>query len=100
MTETLKATIGNDEWWAANEDKVKAILPAKFTDLRDLKGLHLGFGLKLLGIDWRSDEEFGGVMILFEKIGVLQRLGTQVRANPDRVFPAPDQIEALLEKDD
>lgn len=88
MSDLLRQTIGNEAWWSVHEDEVKALLPSKFVEMRDqTMAMRLGFGLKVLGVDWRTPDEFGGVMVMLEKLGVLQRLGTQVRANPDRVFP-------------
>lgn len=77
----------NEEWLRENEDKVKALLPDTWTHIENLNGLQIGFGLKLLGVDWRSERDFLGVMLFLEKIGFMQRRnGYQVRANPGRVI--------------
>ncbi len=86
---SLQDTLGNMEWLRANEDAVKKLLPENWTHIENLNGMKLGFGLKLVGIDWRSEDQFGKVMLFLEKIGFMQRQnGYQVRANPSRVIPS------------
>lgn len=55
-------TLGNKEWLLANEQAVKDLLPETWTHIGNLNGLQLGFRLKLIGIDWRSETEFTSVM--------------------------------------
>lgn len=83
----LRKTLGNREWLTANETAIKSLLPVTWTLATNLDGPRLGFGLKLLGVDWSSADEFGLVMVFLEKVGLLQRRDYQVRANPSRVFP-------------
>ena len=83
----LKNTIGNENWLRENENKLKKLLPETWTHMHNLNGLKIGFGLKLLGIDWRSEEEFGRVMVWIEKIGIMVRQNTyQVRASSQSIF--------------
>lgn len=82
----MRDTLGNDEWLRENESAIKKLLPGAWTDMHDLSPLQLGFQLKLMGIDWRSEQEFGAVMVFFEKAGFLLRDGLTVKANPDSVF--------------
>jgi len=85
----LQDTLGNIEWLRANEDAIKKMLPDTWTHMENLNGLKLGFQMKLLGIDWRTEDQFGKVMVFLEKMGFLQRQnGYQVRANPSRVIPS------------
>lgn len=84
---SLKDTLGNEQWLRENEPKIKALLPDTWTHMENLNGMKIGFGFKLLGIDWRSEEQFGKCMLFLEKLGMMQRQnGFQVRANPDSVF--------------
>lgn len=77
-------TLGNKTWLKENEAKIKEMLPETWTHMENLNGLKLGFHLKLIGVDWRSQDEFGRVMLFLEKIGMLQRQnGYHVRANPE-----------------
>lgn len=55
----------------------------------------MGFQMKLMGIDWRTDAEFGRVMVFFESIGLMQRQNVyQVRCNPNWEF-SPAMFEDL-----
>lgn len=86
----LIKTLGNQEWLATNEAALKALLPETWTLVTNLNGPKLGWGLKLLGVDWRSEQEFGRVMVFLEKVQLMQRRDYQVRANPGRVFASVD----------
>lgn len=84
FVKSVEETLGNTEWIRQHTVQLKSMLPQLWTHMRNLNGLQLGYQMKLLGIDWRTNEEFGRVMVFFEKIGLLQRQQMfQVRANPD-----------------
>lgn len=83
---SLMDTLGNGQWLKDNEDKVKAMLPETWTHVANLNGLQLGFRMKLLGIDWRSEDEFGRVMAFLERIGIMMRDGLSVKRNPYSIF--------------
>lgn len=83
----LADTLGNEQWLRENEAKVKALFPDTWTHMENLNGMQIGFQFKLLGIDWRNEQEFGRCMVYLEKLGFLQRQnGLQVRANPSTIF--------------
>ena len=82
----LKDTIGNEAWMRANENAVKEILPETWTHMRNLSCLQIGLNLKLLGVDWRSEDEFGRVMVFLERIGLMFRDGMTVKRNPHSIF--------------
>lgn len=87
MSESLESTLGNRIWVKDHESELRALFPDTWTNIHNLNGLQIGFKLKLLGIDWRSKEEFARVMIWFERIGILQREnGYLVRANHLSIF--------------
>lgn len=69
-----------------NEDAIKSIFPETWTHIENLDGSRIGFRLKLIGVDWRSEDEFGRVMMFFEKIGILLRDGYLVKRNPHSIF--------------
>lgn len=75
----LQDTLGNQQWMEANADKVKKILPETWTHIANLNGLQIGFNLKLLGIDWRSEDEFGKCMVFFERAGLMKRDGILIK---------------------
>lgn len=54
--------------------------------MHNLNGLQLGYQFKLLGIDWRSQEEFGKIMVYLEKIKIILRDGLTIRRNPHSIF--------------
>lgn len=83
---SLVDTLGNKQWLRDNEPKLREMLPETWTLATNLNGLQLGFRLKLIGVDWRSEDEFGRVMLFLEKVGIMQRRDYLVRRNPDSVF--------------
>lgn len=85
---SLMETLGNEAWLKANERAVKDMLPETWTHVGNLNGLQIGFRLKLLGIDWRSQDEFGRCMVYLERIGFMLRDGMNVKRNPRSVFDA------------
>jgi hypothetical protein len=76
---SLEETLGNQKWMKENSGKVKNLLPETWTHIRNLSGLQIGFNLKLLGIDWRSEDEFGKCMVFFERTGLMKRDGLLVK---------------------
>jgi hypothetical protein len=82
----LLETLGNNDWLRSNEGKIKSILPETWTHVGNLNCLQLGYKLKLIGIDWRSEEEFGKCMIFLERIGMLLRDGLTLKRNPKNLF--------------
>ena len=79
----FEETLGNEEWLKENYEKLKAVFPQMWTHVANLEGPVIGFKLKVIGIDWRSEAEFGRVLMFFEKIGLIQRDNVLVRANPN-----------------
>lgn len=93
----MRDTLGNIDWLRANEEKIKDLLPQTWTHIENLSGLKLGYGLKLLGVDWRNEQQFGAVMVFLEKTGLMLRQnGFQVRANPNSVFGRKDLSANIL----
>jgi hypothetical protein len=84
---SLLQTIGNLKWMAENEPKIREVLPETWTHIDNLNALRIGFRLKLIGVDWRSPEEFGQAMVFIEHAGIMQRQNDyQVRRNPRTVY--------------
>lgn len=83
----LKETICDINWLQENEDKIKKLLPEVWTHMHNINALKIGFGLKILGIDWRSHSEFGSIMVFLEKAGIIVRQRTyQVKASAISIF--------------
>lgn len=73
---SIRATLGSQQWLRENEPSIKALLPDTWTLFDNLAGgpvTKIAFGFKLLGINWRSTDEFGQIMAYLTKIGILQR---------------------------
>ncbi len=83
---SLRETLGNRQWLKDNEKGLKSLFPDTWTLDANLCMVRVGFGLKLLGVDWRSDEELIKVLVFLEKTGLLLRQnGHQLRTNPSTV---------------
>lgn len=82
----IKDTLGNEVWVCRNEQKIKDLLPETWTHIQNLSAMKLGFEFKVLGIDWRTDDDFAKIMIFFEKVGILLRDGMTVKRNPNSIF--------------
>jgi hypothetical protein len=62
-----------------NTDKIKKLLPETWTHMRNINMLQIGFQLKVLGVDWRSEEELAKCLAFFERTGLMIRDGMTVR---------------------
>ena len=70
-------------WIEKNKDKLKALFPETFTHMSNLNPLQIGFGFKLLGLDWRSNEQFGEIMAMLEQQRIILRSEAMlVKRNP------------------
>lgn len=83
---SLVSTLGNSAWLRDNETNLREMLPDTWTLMTNLNGVQIGFRLKLIGVDWRNEDEFSRVMIFLEKVGIMQRKDYLVRRNPDAVL--------------
>lgn len=86
MSSKLQETLGNQDWLRQNESALKNLLPKTWTHAQNLEVMKIAFNLKLLGVDWRSEDEFGKIMVYLEKIGILLRDGLTVKANHRSIF--------------
>jgi len=82
----IENTLLNLNWLRKNEAKILEILPQTWTHIDNLDPVKLGYQFKVIGIDWRSNEELTAVLCLLEKIGITLRDGYTIRANPHSVF--------------
>ncbi|MDH5572348.1 MAG: hypothetical protein OEY89_11320 [Gammaproteobacteria bacterium] len=79
---SLKETLGNSDWMIENESALKEMLPKTWTHVGNLNLLQIGFSLKLLGVDWRGNDDVPRIMIFLEEIGIMSRDNFLVKANP------------------
>ena len=86
---SLQDTLENVEWMRKNEAAIKDLFPETWTHIQNFSGtevVRMAYKMKLLGIDWRSEEEFGNCMVFFEKTKFMLRDGMLVKRNPHSVF--------------
>lgn len=81
----VQSTIGNVVWLGANEEKVRALFPAEWTHFPDLNTLKLRYGMKLIGIDYRSEQELNTILVFLTQIGIVQVHTEWIRCNPERI---------------
>lgn len=85
----FEQTLGNQQWLRINENKLRELFPATWTHMKNTSPLKVGFSLKLMGIDWRSNTEYAEIMIYLYKMGILQQDEQIIRRNPDSIFNTP-----------
>ena len=76
---SLKATLGNSTWLDDNRAAMLDLFPKTWTLMSNFNVLRFGFGLKLLGVDWRSYDELTNVLVFCERAGLLLRDGLNIR---------------------
>lgn len=82
MNTNLIATIGNPAWLSQNESRIRNLFPREWLEMTQADALQVGYGLKLLGVDWRSPDEFCQVMVKLQNIGIFERRnGFEIRAS-------------------
>ncbi|PIP81381.1 MAG: hypothetical protein COW84_00215 [Gammaproteobacteria bacterium CG22_combo_CG10-13_8_21_14_all_40_8] len=83
---SLKETLGNETWLKDHEKLIKDLFPIHWTAIDKLKKLNIGKGLKKLGIDYKTEQEFAHIMIFFEKIGFLEAKDNCVKVSTETVI--------------
>lgn len=73
---------GRPDWLMYNWDKLRKLMPETWTHIANLNMVQIGFHLKLLGLDWRSQEELASCMAFFERCGLILRDGMLIRVKP------------------
>lgn len=59
--------------------ELRQLFPKSWTHMSNVSLLPVAFKLKLLGIDWRSNEDFGKAMVVLERMEVFERKDYLVR---------------------
>ena len=75
----LDDTLNNVKWLTTNRKYLMGIFPNRWTKATELNILAVAFKLKVLGIDWRSKEDFGETMVELEKQGIFVRNGISIK---------------------
>lgn len=55
------------------------LFPDTYTDVRNINVIKIGFNLKLLGVDCRSQEELQKIIHWCEEVGIVERDGLAIR---------------------
>lgn len=75
-----------DEVLAKHETAIKALFPDTFTHVANINMLAVRYQLKLLGFDYRTEQEFATLMALFETKGLILRDGMMLKRTLHRVY--------------
>lgn len=67
---SVQETIGNPQWVVQHYVQVRDIFPAERQLMTQSDMIRVGFKMKLLGIDWRSENELAQVMVLCYHLGM------------------------------
>ena len=59
VAEQFKDTLGSDKWLEEKQKDLLELFPDNWTHIQNLDPLAIGFKLKLLGVDWKTEMEFG-----------------------------------------
>ena len=75
----FRSTLGNKAWMSANRDALRALFPATWTLNTNVNWLAFRFNLKLLGVDYRTEEEVGQIVVFLTKVGIVIGDGQNIR---------------------
>ena len=59
-------------WLKSNEKRLKEIFPKVWTHSANMNMLGVGYRLKLVGIDWRSQDQLASVLTFLTRIGIVE----------------------------
>lgn len=79
LENTLKNTVCNKYWVLENLDRLRKIFPETWTHMHNINLIAVGYQLKLLGVDYRTDAEFAECFASMEKFKVIIREGALIR---------------------
>lgn len=78
-TLNLNNTLLDPVWVGANRKILLDLLPETWTHIANLNLVRIGYTFKLLGIDWRSNEDLAQCFALLERGQLLLRDGVLLR---------------------
>lgn len=79
----IRVTLANVDWLNKNLDGIKELFPQTLTHVSNLSLEKIGFGFKLLGLDWRTGHQLLWLIKFLEKTNVIQRDGYCIKRNAD-----------------
>jgi hypothetical protein len=75
-----------DQKLAKHETAIKELFPDTFTHIANINTLPIRFNLKLMGFDYRSEEEFASLMAMLEIKKLILRDGMMLKRNHRQVY--------------
>lgn len=72
-------TLCDKIWLNEHAPALRRMLPETWTHIQNINIVALGYQLKLIGIDWRSQQDLAGCLAVLEKAGLLLRDGLLLR---------------------
>ncbi len=75
----FRTTLDNKEWKEKNLPVIKRIFPETWTHTANIDFLKIRFQLKLIGFDYRSDDEVAAILARLEKEKIVLRDGELLR---------------------
>ena len=64
--------LADKDWLLKNESSLKDLFPEIWTHSANVNFLQLRFKLKLLGIDYRTEEDVSKILTFLTKIGIVE----------------------------
>lgn len=87
------APLGDREWVRTKELAIKACFPTEFQKSASLDWMKIRFNLKLVGIDYRSDQELAkvlqyltGIKLIQVRVDTMDNCSMLLRSNPQSIF--------------
>lgn len=73
-------------WLKENETGIKNLLPETWTHVQNVSVLKIGFGLKLLGVNWQTEDELSKILVYLTHLGMIERDKMLIRRSPNTIF--------------
>lgn len=66
-------TLGSYKWLSENKQRILNIFPETWTHQANINPLKILFQFKLIGIDWRSEDDAIKILVFLEKLKFIVR---------------------------
>ena len=77
-------TLGNYEWIKNNHENILNLFPRNWKLAEDVNFVSIRFQMKLLGIDYRSEDEFLAILVFLERTQFIHRHKQWIRRGTNR----------------
>lgn len=65
----FQSTLGSDIWLEENKEVLLKLFPDNWEHIQNINPLVVGFKLKVLGVEWNTEMEFGFAMMFLVRKG-------------------------------